>query len=243
VAATGSAGALACGDYLKQKYPLARLAASEALQCPTLLMNGFGSHRIEGIGDKHIPWIHNVRNTDMVIAVDDEAPVNLTRLFNEPAGRDYLAGLGLEDSALACLPLLGISGIANLLAAAKFAKYYELAEIDVVFTVFTDSMDLYRSRLGELAGDRGPYGREAAVGDYHRHIAGCGTGHVLELSHYERKRIHNLKYFTWVEQQGKPAAELDAQWGDWPEYWTAVQNQVEAIDRVIREFNRDAGTQ
>jgi cysteine synthase len=241
VSATGSAGTLACGDYLKQKHPHVRLAAVEALQCPTLLCNGYGSHRIEGIGDKHVPWIHNLRNTDMVIAIDDAAPLRLARLFNEPAGRDYLAALGLDEAALDGLPLLGISGIANMLAAIALAKYYELTERDAVFTVFTDSMDLYRSRLQELNASLGPYGREDAIADTHRHLLGSGTGQTLELSHAERKRIHNLKYFTWVEQQGKTAEELDAQWHDWPDYWTAVQHQAEDVDRLIREFNRDAG--
>ncbi|MCH9007516.1 pyridoxal-phosphate dependent enzyme, partial [candidate division KSB1 bacterium] len=86
VSSTGSAGTIACGDYLKQQFPQSKIVAAEALQCPTLLQNGYGGHRIEGIGDKHVPWIHNVRNTDMVVAVDDAACMNLIRLFNEPAG-------------------------------------------------------------------------------------------------------------------------------------------------------------
>ena len=59
-----------------------KLGVGEALQCPTILENGFGGHRIEGIGDKHIPWIHNVKNTDMAIAIDDEDSQRLLRLFN-----------------------------------------------------------------------------------------------------------------------------------------------------------------
>ena len=80
---SGSAGTMASGDRLKELYPGAKLAVGEALQCPTLLDNGFGAHRIEGIGDKHVPWIHNIKNTDMVIAIDDEDSQNLLRLFNE----------------------------------------------------------------------------------------------------------------------------------------------------------------
>jgi hypothetical protein len=238
VCSTGSAGTLACGDYIKQKYPDARLAAVEAQQCPTLLLNGYGGHRIEGIGDKHVPWIHNVRNTDVVAAVDDADSSQLIRLFNEPAGRDYLAAIGLTYDVLSRLPLLGISGIANLLAAVKMAKYFELTARDVVVTVFTDSMDLYRSRLGEMAERSGRYNEEDAVRDHHRHLLGIRTDHMNELGYYDRKRIHNLKYFTWVEQQGKTVHELDAQWYDWPEYWLAVQSQVEDIDAAIREFNR-----
>ncbi len=236
ISSTGSAGTIACGDYLKQKFPESKIAAAEALQCPTLLMNGFGAHRIEGIGDKHVPWIHNIRNTDLVVAVDDESCINLIRLFNEPAGQEYLASLGVLDN-LQNLPLLGISGISNLISAIKFAQYYELTERDVVFTIFTDSMDLYRSRLHELRDEFGEYTREHAVKDYHRYLMGITTDNMLELSFAARKRIHNLKYFTWVEQQGKSVEEINAQWFEYPEYWTKIQNQINEIDALIREFN------
>jgi len=238
VSSTGSAGTIACGDYLKQKFPYSRIAAAEALQCPTLLLNGYGSHRIEGIGDKHVPWIHNVRNTDMVIAVDDNACINLIRLFNEPAGQEYLVQMGFPENELPNLPLMGISGVSNLIAAIKFAKYYELTEDEVVFTIFTDSMELYGSRLKELREQYGEYGKEDAIRDYHRYLMGTTTDHLLELGYYERKRIHNLKYFTWIEQQGRSVQELDAQWYDYPAYWEGIQQQVEPIDRLIEEFNR-----
>jgi cysteine synthase len=130
--ATGSAGTIAAGDFLKKQFPLSKIVASEALQCPTLLRNGFGEHRIEGIGDKHVPWIHNLKNTDMVVAVDDETPMNLIRLFNEPAGKSYLADRGIPDSLLNAMDLLGISSVGNLVTAIKFAKYYELGEHDIV---------------------------------------------------------------------------------------------------------------
>jgi len=241
VLATGSAGTLAGGDYLKNRFPGARLAAVEALQCPTLLLNGYGGHRIEGIGDKHVPWIHNVRNTDLVVAVDDLDPLRLLRLFNEPAGREFLAGLGLKEELLDSLPLLGISGLGNLIAAIKTAKYYELTERDLILTVFTDSTDLYRSRLAEMEQAEGVYTREDAVRDYHRHLLGLSRSDLLELGHYDKKRIHNLKYFTWVEQQGKDAVELDAQWHDYPDYWTRIQNQAGEVDRAIQEINDLAG--
>ena len=239
VSATGSAGTLACGDYVKQKFPGVRIAAVEALQCPTLLQNGYGGHRIEGIGDKHVPWIHNVRNTDLVVAIDDQDTVQLTRLFNESAGRDYLAEAGVSEELVQHLDLLGISGIANLLAAVKMARYFEMTSRDVIVTVFTDSMELYQSRLQELAETQGAYVRESAVRDHHRHLLGLGIDHTLELGYYDRKRIHNLKYFTWVEQQGKDVRELDAQWYDSPDYWLAIQDQVEQIDNAIRSFNQD----
>jgi cysteine synthase len=237
VSSTGSAGTIACGDYLKQKFPESKVAAAEAWQCPTLLMNGYGEHRIEGIGDKHVPWIHNIRDTDVVIAVDDDFCINLIRLFNEPGGQDYLATLGVSNSDLQNLPLLGISGVSNLVAAIKFAKYYELTERDAVFTIFTDSMELYGSRLRELREEFGKYTRDDAIKDYHRYLQGISTDHMLELTYPDRKRIHNLKYFTWIEQQGKTVEELNAQWYGYPEYWTKIQDQVNKIDELIQEFN------
>ncbi|MCX7854376.1 MAG: pyridoxal-phosphate dependent enzyme, partial [Anaerolineae bacterium] len=145
VLTTGSAGTIGCGDYMKQVFPTSKVAASEALQCPTLLMNGFGGHRIEGIGDKHVPWIHNVKNTDVVTAIDDEATVNLIRLFNEPAGRAYLIKVGVPEALVAQLDLIGISGVANILSAIKTAKWFELGREDIIITVLTDSMELYQS--------------------------------------------------------------------------------------------------
>jgi hypothetical protein len=240
VLTTGSAGTIGCGDYLKQVFPSSKIAASEALQCPTLLYNGFGAHRIEGIGDKHVPWIHNVKNTDMVMAIDDEATMQLIRLFNEPAGQAYLASQGVPEQTIASLPLLGISGVANLLSCIKFARYYELGNHDVVLTVLTDSMEMYASRLRELTAERGPFTREDAIVAYHRYLRGQGIEYMEELSYYGRKRIHNLKYYTWVEQQGKSAEELQAQWYD-PNYWTDIQNQVEQIDALIKQFNERTG--
>jgi cysteine synthase len=233
---TGSAGTIACGDYLKQLFPASKIVASEALQCPTLLMNGFGEHRIEGIGDKHVPWIHNVKNTDMVVAIDDNAVVNLSRLFNEKAGQAYLAQQGVPEEFVGQLDLLGFSGIGNLLSCIKFAKYYELGEEDVVVTILTDSMDLYQSRLKEMHEEYGKYTHVDAAADHARYLLGQSTDHTLELRYTERKRVHNLKYYTWVEQQGKTYEEIQAQWYD-PDYWTGVQKQVPEIDALIEAFN------
>ena len=129
---TGSAGTIGCGDYLKQVFPASKIAAGEALQCPTLLENGFGAHRIEGIGDKHVPWIHNMKNTDLIIDVDDEVVVNVARLFNEKAGRAYLVKQGVTENLVNRLDQFGFSGIANMSMCIKFAKYYELGENDIV---------------------------------------------------------------------------------------------------------------
>jgi len=238
--ATGSAGTIASGDYMKQLFPDSKIVASEALQCPTLLENGFGAHRIEGIGDKHVPWIHNVKNTDMVVAIDDNAVVNLSRLFNEPAGRKYLASKGVPESLISQLDLLGFSGISNVLSAIKFAKYYELGEHDLVLTVLTDSMQLYQSRLKEMHAEFGEYKEKDAAADFARYLLGQSTGDLLELRYTDRRRVHNLKYFTWVEQQGKTYAEIQAMWNE-PDYWTNVQKQVPEIDALIEEFNAEVG--
>jgi cysteine synthase len=238
--ATGSAGTIASGDYMKQLFPGSKIAASEALQCPTLLENGFGSHRIEGIGDKHVPWIHNAKNTDMVVAIDDNAVVNLARLFNEPAGRKYLVKQGVPESVVSQLDLLGFSGISNTLTAVKMAKYYELGPQDIVLTVLTDSMELYGSRLKEMQQESGEYTEMDAAVHFAHYLKGASTDNLLELSYPDRRRVHNLKYFTWVEQQGRTYEELNAQWND-ANYWKDIQGQTEQIDALIEEFNAKAG--
>ncbi len=240
VSATGSAGTIASGDYLKQLFPDSKIVASEALQCPTLLENGFGAHRIEGIGDKHVPWIHNVKNTDLVVAIDDNAVVNIARLFNEKAGRAYLVKKGVPEGILSQLDLLGFSGISNVLSAIKFARYYELGEHDILLTVLTDSMELYQSRLAEMRQEHGEYTGSDAAADFARYLHGQSTDNLLELRYTDRRRIHNLKYFTWVEQQGKTYPEILAQWYA-PAYWADVQKQAAEIDELITEFNQEVG--
>jgi cysteine synthase A len=240
VLTTGSAGTIGCGDFMKQQFPTSKIAASEALQCPTLYNNGFGAHRIEGIGDKHVPWIHNVKNTDMVMAIDDNATMDIIRLFNEPAGKAYLADQGVSPDFIEQLPLLGISSVANMLSSVKFAKYYELGPEDIVLTIATDSMEMYQSRLVELTDDAGEFNELDAAGVYHRWLKGTTIDYVQELSYYDRQRIHNLKYFTWVEQQAKSYEEIQAQWYD-PEYWTGIQPQTDEIDELIDAFNERVG--
>jgi hypothetical protein len=237
---TGSAGTIACGDYLKQVFPTSKIIASEALQCPTLLNNGFGAHRIEGIGDKHVPWIHNIKTTDMVVAIDDNAVVNIMRLFNEPVGRKYLAKKGVPEALVSQLDLLGFSGIANTLSAIKFAKYNELGENDIVLTVLTDSMQLYGSRIEEMRKQFGEYNETDAAEHFARYLHGVTSDNLLELTYESRKRVHNLKYYTWVEQQGKTYEEIQDQWYA-PDYWTDVQAQVGEIDELIKEFNGKVG--
>lgn len=240
ISATGSAGTIAAGDYLRTIATDIKVVASEALQCPTILMNGFGGHRIEGIGDKHIPWIHNVKNTDVVTAIDDEDCMRVLRLFNEKEGQDYLNSLGIEKETIEQLHLLGISGIGNLLSTIKTAKYFELTEDDVVFTIATDSADMYQSRINELNKERGSYSEIQAVKDYEKCILGCTIDYMKELNYYDKKAVHNLKYFTWVEQQGKNVEDLNQLWYD-NEIWNKQFSQVDRWDELIREFNERTG--
>lgn len=239
---SGSAGTMSAGDYLKDVYPELKLAVGEALQCPTILSNGFGSHRIEGIGDKHIPWIHNIKNTDMVIDIDDEDAVRLMRLFNTEAGKQYLKHeLKLDAELIELFSLMGISGIANMLAAIKMAKYYELTENDVIGTVLTDSADMYRSRIEELEAQHGRYSEQEAHLDYIGHLMSQKTDNMAELTYADRKRVHNLKYYTWVEQQGRNVNELNALWYDTEHTWKAVHEQASELDDLIRAFNEATG--
>jgi cysteine synthase len=239
VSATGSAGTLAAGDYLKKRHPECRIVAAEALQCPTLLQAGFGDHRIEGIGDKHVPWIHNARATDAVTAIDDEATLRLLRLFNEPAGQTELARRGVDDTTIKSLPLLGISGICNLLAAIKTTRAFEMCSDDALFTSFTDSVELYRTRLEELTKERGAYTERHAAADFERFLAGLSTDHFKELRYADRKAIHNLKYFTWVEQQGKTMEQLNELWS--ASFWEHLAEKLPLWDEQIAAFNRETG--
>ena len=236
----GSAGTLGSAEYLREKFPLIKVAAGEALQCPTLLYNGYGGHRIEGIGDKHVPWVHNLKNMDMVVDIDDEATIRLMRLFNESAGREFLKEQGVPAELVNKLDLLGISSIANLIGSIKMAKYYEMNENDVIFTVATDSMEMYQSRIIEERERLGEYTEKTAAVDFEGRLMGISTDYMLELTYYDRKRMHNLKYFTWVEQQGKTVEELNAQWYD-ENYWKRQWAKVDEWDDEIEKFNEMTG--
>jgi hypothetical protein len=95
---------------------------------------------------------------------------------------------------------------------------------------------LYGSRLKELEQARGKYSAIEAAKDHTASLLHQGFDNYKELTHYERKAIHNLRYFTWVEQQGKTVEQLDAQWN--PEYWQKLlEDEVVEFDKLINEFN------
>jgi cysteine synthase A len=241
VAASGSAGTLAAGDYLKEAHG-ARIVAVEASECPTLLKNGFGEHNIQGIGDKHVPYIHNVMNTDIVIGVSDRSTGALDLLFNSDTGLAYLAGRRhIEPEAVAELKHLGLSAIANVIAAIKTAKRLELGDQDVLITVATDSATLYGSERRKFLTANFPDGFDAvsAAEIFGQHLLGAADNDVLELTHGERSRIFNLGYYTWVEQQGAPVEEFERRRGQG--FWTELRQATPAWDGLIAEFNQKAG--
>ncbi len=240
ISATGSAGTIAAGDYLRTHFPHLKVVASEALQCPTLLRNGFGGHRIEGIGDKHVPWIHNVKNTNVVTAIDDEYCMRLFRLFNEKSGHAYLASSGVDQTLINQLEMIGISGIANILSAIKTAKYFDLTGDDILMTIATDSAEMYVSRLAELNSERGAYTLLQAAKDHEKCMLGTTTDYMKELTYEDQKVIHNLKYFTWIEQQEKEVEDLRQLWDD-REIWPKVFSQPTRWDELINEFNERTG--
>jgi len=240
VSATGSAGTLAAGDHLKRSLGL-DICAVEALECPTLLYNGYGEHNIQGIGDKHIPFIHNAFNTDFVIAVSDRASDALNLLFNTTVGRAYLADrTGLGQEALGMLADLGLSSIANMLAAIKYAKYHGLGPDDAVLTVATDGSELYGTELDKAGREQfaGNFDVLAAAEVFGRYLLGTTTDHMREMTRPDREGIFNLGYYTWVEQQGVTLADFDARRD--PAYWDDMMEMVPVWDRLIDAFNAAA---
>jgi cysteine synthase len=241
VAASGSAGTLATGDYLKEQHGT-RIVAVEASECPTLLRNGFGEHNIQGIGDKHVPYIHNVMNTDIVVGVSDCSTGSLDLFFNSETGRKYLAERRhLGPETIAGLKDLGLSGIANVVAAIKTAKRLEFGDDDVVITVATDSAALYASERRKFSASNYSNGFDAVnAGEvFGQHLLGAVDNDVLELTHAERSRIFNLGYFTWVEQQGVSLEDFERRRSQ--RFWQELRAAAPAWDELIAEFNARAG--
>jgi cysteine synthase len=237
ISASGSGGTLAAGDHLKQTFGT-DICVVEAVECPTLLYNGYGEHNIQGIGDKHVPFIHNVMNTDFVIGVSDQASDNLNMLFNTTVGRGYLSQrAGMDQQSLAALGDLGLSSIANILGAIKYAKYMELGPDDAVITVATDGAEMYGTELNQAEKQLGSgrFDELTAAEVYGRYLMGAATDHMIELDRPGRKRIFNLGYYTWVEQQGVSLQDFDARRD--PAYWEDLMELVGVWDGMIDAFN------
>lgn len=237
VSATGSAGTIGAGDYLKEACGSITVAV-EALECPTLSANGFGEHNIQGIGDKHVPLIHNVMSSDVVVAVSDRSTDRLGLLFAHPVGRAYLTERrGIDPPMVDALASFGPSSICNVLAAIKVAKHMDYGPDDVLLTVATDGAALYATeheRTLRTVYD-GAFDAVHAGEVYARHLAGVATDHLLELTHRERERIFNLGYFTWVEQQGITLEEFEERRAQ--AHWTGLRAFVPVWDELIADFN------
>jgi cysteine synthase A len=243
VAASGSAGTLGAGDYLKERYG-SKIVAAEALECPTMLANGFGEHNIQGIGDKHIPLIHNVMNTDLVTAVSDRATDQLSLVFATAAGRAWLReARRVPGEVVGALGAFGLSSICNLVAAVKTAKYLRLGPEDVVITVATDGAAMYESERAKIAARDYPggFGEAEAAEAAGRWLLGAGTDHLLEATLADRERIFNLGYFTWVEQQQVPLADFVARRDQG--FWAGLRDLLPAWDAMIDEFNARTGVE
>ncbi|HZC71251.1 MAG TPA: pyridoxal-phosphate dependent enzyme [Jatrophihabitans sp.] len=241
VSASGSAGTLGAGDYLKENFGAA-IVAAEALECPTMLRNGFGEHNIQGIGDKHIPLIHNVHNTDFVADVTDRATDQLLVLFNDPIGRTYLrARRRVPGSVLDTLSSFGLSSICNVLAAVKLAKHLALGPDDVIVTVATDGAEMYESERQRIGARDFPDGFDAtaAAEVYARWLLGADTDNLLETTNEDRARIFNLGYYTWVEQQAVTPGDFVARAEQ--SFWVALRQKLAAWDALIEEFNARTG--
>ena len=239
--ATGSAGTIGAGDFLKERHGTL-VVAVEALECPTMLYNGFGEHNIQGIGDKHIPLIHNVMNTDVAVAVSDRATDRLNVLFDTDIGREHLLRRrGIPADVVAQLPSLGLSSICNVLAAIKTAKHFDLGPDDVVITVATDGAAMYGSEREIALGKYFPGGFDelGAAEVFGEHLLGATTDNMRELTYEERKRIFNLGYYTWVEQQGVSIEDFVARRDQ--SFWKARHAEAQTWDALIDEFNARTG--
>ncbi len=241
VTATGSAGTLAAGEYLRTRFG-SKNVVLEPLECPTLLYNGFGEHNIQGIGDKHVPLIHHVLSTDVVAAISDRATDSLGLLFNSAVGRAYLHERRQVPWAIVeALSSLGLSSICNVLGAIKTARYFDLGPDDLVVTVATDGAELYASEWPKIAQRRfgGRFDRTSAAEAFGEHILGVSTDHYVELTRRDRERIFNLGYYTWVEQRGVALEDFLARRD--PGFWAGLPRYLEAWDALIRAFNAQTG--
>jgi cysteine synthase A len=241
VSASGSAGTLGAGDYLKEQYG-SKTVAVEAIECPTMLSNGFGEHNIQGIGDKHIPLIHNVMNTDLVVGVSDQATDQLSLVFATGAGLEHLRRRrGVPEAVMEALPAFGLSSICNIVAAVKTAKHLRLGADDVVVTVATDGARMYESERERITARdfADGFGAVDAAEAFGRWMLAAGTDDVLEATLRERERIFNLGYYTWVEQQGVSLSDFEARRDQ--RFWTGLRDLLPAWDAMMEEFNERTG--
>ena len=231
--AMGSAGTIAAGDRLKQVWPDHKIVGLEPTQCPTLYNNGYGSHDIQGIGDKHVTWIHNVMNMDAIMCLDDiECKKGLQLLTEEAGWNTTVKRFGVPRASVEKMAtLFGISGVCNVLGAIKTAKFYGMGAQDTIVTICTDNIDRYHSVMGEMTERFGKMDEAEATARAHIFVD-QKTDWIREGTTDTRRQWHNLKYYTWVEQQGKTVEELDAQLD--PSWWVKHQQMVSEIDSKLK---------
>ncbi|WP_432662163.1 pyridoxal-phosphate dependent enzyme [Wukongibacter baidiensis] len=235
VSAMGSSGTIACGDRLKQLFPETKIIGLEPIQCPTIYNNGYGDHDIQGIGDKHVTWIHNVMNMDAIMCIDDMESKKGLQLLTDEVGKEYLlSAVGVDKKSIEMMSeIFGISGVCNLLGAIKTAKYFDMTDRDVIFTVCTDAIDRYHSVMKQLDEAYGEMDTTKAAVRYESIFKNVKLDYIEEGTYKNRLRWHNLKYYTWIEQQGKTIEELNAQKRQ--DYWIEIQQSIEAFDAKLEE--------
>lgn len=234
ISAMGSSGSIASGDRLKDLYPETKIVGLEPIQCPTIFNNGYGDHDIQGIGDKHVTWIHNVMNMDAIMCIDDMECKKMLQVMTDPVGKEFLKNhINIPEADIEMLSsIFGISGVCNLLGAIKTAKYYDMTEDDVIFTLCTDAIDRYHSVMKELDETFSPL-NETECHVRFDSIMNVKLDYIEEGTYKNRKRWHNLKYYTWVEQQGKTVKELNDQ--KTQTYWIELREKIKEIDSKLKE--------
>jgi hypothetical protein len=177
-----------------------------------------------------------------VIAVSDQDTDRLNLAFNSPEGAAHIAARKDIDSSLAAIfSEIGISSWANILASIKLARSKGYGPGDAIVTVATDSARLYRTEA-DSARQRffpGGFGEKEAASVVDACLMEASTENVLLLGPSERRRIFNLGYYTWVEQQGISIEDFDRRKDQ--DFWREIAGSTREWDRLITEFNGEAG--
>ena len=236
VSTVGSAGTISCGDRVKEVFPEVKIVAGEPVQCPTLSLNGYGGHDIQGIGDKHVTWIHNVMNTDAVVALDDIECKKVLQTITDEVGQTFMKEFIKGSDVDSMADTLGISGVANVLGAIKIAKHYRMTSQDNIVTIATDSMDRYHSVMENMTKTYGRLDRNEAKHRFESIVLDAKTDWIFEGTMDNRLRWHNLKYYTWVEQQGKDVEELNSTMSQ--AFWKEEASRIEETDEMLVDYRR-----
>jgi hypothetical protein len=173
---------------------------------------------------------------DAIMCLDDIACKQGLQVLTDEAGQRVLAEeYGIPMAKLKSLAsIFGISGICNVLGAIKTAKHYQLGRQDVIVTICTDAIDRYHSVMDDMRAQYGPITDARGAAYIESIFHGATTDWIKDGTPDMRRQWHNLKYYTWVEQQGKTVEELDAQKD--PQWWVDHQELVPEMDARIKEM-------